>query len=47
MLLRRGKAHSHWMLGDVIEEFGFGFVARICEVCRDKTIHLFFLLRDP
>jgi hypothetical protein len=27
------------MLGDVIEEFGFGFVARICEVCREKAIH--------
>jgi hypothetical protein len=43
MLLRRGKAHSHWMLGDVIEELGFGFVARICEVCREEAIHLVFL----
>ena len=43
MLLRRGKARSHWMLGEVIEEFGFGFVARICEVCREKAIHLVFL----
>lgn len=47
ILLRRGEAHSHWMLGDVIEEFGFGFVARICEVCRDIAIHGYFLLRDP
>jgi hypothetical protein len=33
------------MLGNVIEEFGFGFVARICEVCREKAIHFVFLKR--